>query len=371
MKVIFIFSGVLLLFAIGWSAYSRTNSHKLRLEKSGKYASALTLEQELGRKLFFDPELSNPAGQSCASCHAPGKAFADPANRNISPGADPHKFGNRNASAITYAAYTPPLTYDPKEEAYSGGLFWDGRANTLTEQALGPLLNPLEMNTTKEQLFQKIQNAPYRELFLKVYGKQGLNNADQASAKIAKAIAAFESTKEVNPFTSKFDFYKQGKAELTQEELLGLQLFEDPEKGNCAACHPTQKDEKTGVILFTDFTYDNIGLPASEEVKARLKDKYQPDLGLGTIVKGRKQNGKFRVPSLRNVAVTAPYFHNGSFKSLEETVQFYNQRDTGKFGMPEVAENVNRDELGNLKLSETEIKAIVAFMKTLTDGYKL
>src|SRR5688572_2042387 len=171
MKVIFIFSGVLLLFAIGWSAYSRTNSHKLRLKKSEKYASALTLEQELGRKLFFDPELSNPAGQSCASCHAPGKAFADPANRNISPGADPHKFGNRNASAIAYAAYTPPLTYDPIEEAYSGGLFWDGRANTLAEQDLGPLLNPLEMNTTKDQLYQKIQESPYRELFLEVYGE--------------------------------------------------------------------------------------------------------------------------------------------------------------------------------------------------------
>src|SRR5688572_21434198 len=227
------------------------------------------------------------------------------------------------------------------------------------------------MNTTKEQLYQKIQDAPYRELFFEVYGKQALNNPDQASAKIAKAIAAFESTAEVNPFTSKFDFYKQGKAQLTQEELLGLQLFEDPKKGNCAACHPTQKDEKSGVVLFTDFTYDNIGLPASKEAKAQLKTKYQPDLGLGAVVKDSKQNGKFRVPSLRNVVVTSPYFHNGSFKTLEETVQFYNQRDSGKFGTPEVAENVNREELGNLKLSETEVKAIVAFMKTLTDGYKL
>lgn len=371
MKVILLISGVLLLFAIGWSAYSRANSHKPTFKKNKKYVSALTLEQELGKKLFFDPELSNPTGQSCASCHAPGKAFTDPANRSLSPGANPHMVGNRNAAAITYAAYTPALTYDPVEEAYSGGLFWDGRANTLAEQALGPLLNPLEMNTTKEQLYQKIQEAPYQELFLEVYGQQALNNPELASAKIAKALAAFERTTEVNPFTSKFDYYRQGKAKFTQEELFGLKLFEDPKKGNCAACHPTQKDAKTGVILFTDFTYDNIGLPASKVAKARLKDKYQPDLGLGAIVKNRKQNGKFRVPSLRNVAITSPYFHNGSFKTLEETVQFYNQRDSGKFGTPEVAENINQDELGNLKLTETEVKAIVAFMETLTDGYKL
>jgi cytochrome c peroxidase len=370
MKVIFTLAGVLLLFAIGWSAFSRAGINKPVIKKAEKNITTLTLEQELGKKIFFDPALSNPTGQSCASCHAPGKAFADPANRNISPGASPHKFGHRNASAVTYAAYTPPLTYDSVEETYSGGLFWDGRANTLAEQALGPLLNPLEMNTTKEQLYQKIQKAPYKNVFLKVYGEQALNNPELASAKIAQAIAAFEKTKEVNPFTSKFDYYKQGKAQLTQEELLGLKLFEDPKKGNCAACHPTQKDEKTGKVLFTDFTYDNIGLPAGEEIKARKKDNYQPDLGLGAIVKDRKQNGKFRVPSLRNVAITGPYFHNGSFKTLEETVQFYNQRNSGKFGPPEVNENVNQDELGNLKLTEPEVKAITAFMKTLTDGYK-
>ncbi|HLP18939.1 MAG TPA: hypothetical protein VK174_01485, partial [Chitinophagales bacterium] len=164
------------------------------------------------------------------------------------------------------------------------------------------------------------------------------------------------------------DYYLKGQAQLTEAEEHGLKIFNDTAKGNCAACHPSTPDPYTGLVLFTDYTYDNLGVPVNPRVKD-LDKKYKPDLGLGAIVKQASQNGKFKVPTLRNVAVTAPYFHNGVFKTLEEVMDFYNDRDSGRFGEPEVKENVNTDELGNLKLSKQEMDDVVAFMKTLTDGY--
>lgn len=373
MRFSVLLSGFILLCCSSWLVFTQTPPAASKGQASANNLTAtkaLTLEQELGRKLFFDANLSNPAGQSCASCHAPGKAFADPQHRAVSAGAVPTLFGIRNASAVAYAAFTPPLQFDSTEEHYVGGFFWDGRANTLAEQATGPLLNHVEMNGSAELVAQRLQQADYRKLFEQVYGAQVLADPEKTLNNLGKAIAAFETTTAFQPFTSKFDYVQQGKAKFTAEEQLGLQLFNDPKKGNCAACHPSEPDARTGKVLFTDFTYDNIGLPANPEIKTRLKDKYQPDLGLGAIVKNAEENGKFKVPTLRNVALTAPYFHNGVIKTLEESVQFYNQRDGGKFGKPEVPQNVNHDELGNLKLTHREVKALVAFMHTLTDGYQ-
>ncbi len=152
--------------------------------------------------------------------------------------------------------------------------------------------------------------------------------------------------------------------------MRGLEIFNDTLKAKCAACHPTTPDPHTNAVLFTDYTYDNIGLPINPHLIELNKD-YKPDLGLGAILKKPSENGKFKVPTLRNVAITAPYFHNGVFKTLEEVMQFYNSRDSGKFGPPEVAENVNMEELGDLKLTDQEMNDVVAFMRTLTDGYVL
>lgn len=326
--------------------------------------------QALGKKLFFDINLSNPPGQSCASCHASGKAFVDPGTLPVSAGAIKTLFGNRNAPSVAYAAFTPYFHYDSTEKTYVGGLFWDGRSATLSEQAIQPLLNHVEMNNTAEAVVEHIKKADYKDLFLSIYGSNSLDNVNKAFEYAADALEEYEETKEVSPFTSKFDYYLKGKAKLTEQETRGLKLFEDSAKGNCAACHPSKPAKYTNAILFTDFTYDNVGLPANPEIMKLCKDSSMCDMGLGAIVKQKSENGKFKVPTLRNIAITAPYFHNGVIKTLEETVRFYNERDFGKFGPPEVAENVNKDELGNLKLTEQEIKDIVAFMETLTDGYK-
>ncbi len=331
--------------------------------------STLTPSQLLGKKLFFDPALSVPSGKSCASCHTPTIGFTDPEMLPVSRGALKEQFGNRNSPTVAYAAFSPFFHYDSAEETYVGGLFWDGRSNTLSEQAMNPLLNHAEMNNPdKADVVNVVKKSNYKNLFLHVYGQDAFTDTEKAFEYISESLEEYEETREISPFTSKFDYYLKGMAALTDEEARGLKIFNDPAKGNCAACHPSTPDNLTGAILFTDFTYDNIGVPANPEISKLCKD-HQCDLGLGAIVHRESENGKFKVPTLRNVALTPPYFHNGVFKTLEEVVRFYNSRDTGKFGAPEYPENVNKEELGNLKLTDRDITDLVAFMKTLTDGY--
>ena len=335
--------------------------------------SEITLNpsQILGKKIFFDSTLSNPIGQSCATCHMPKNGFADPEQLAVSRGANKSMFGTRNAPTVTYAAFTPFFHYNEADEVYVGGLFWDGRSATLHEQATNPFLTHHEMgNTDKKMVVERIKNAEYKDLFLYVFGPDAFDSVDLAFDNIALAIEEFEETAEVNPFTSKFDYYQKGLVQLTDQEMRGLEIFNDTVKAKCAACHPTTPDPHTNAVLFTDYTYDNIGLPINPHLIELNKD-YKPDLGLGAILKKPSENGKFKVPTLRNVAITAPYFHNGVFKTLEEVMDFYNARDSGKFGPPEVKENVNTEELGDLKLTEQEMSDVVAFMKTLTDGYNI
>jgi len=177
---------------------------------------------------------------------------------------------------------------------------------------------------------------------------------------IMQSIAEYERSRQVNPFSSKYDRYLRGELRLSDLELKGLQLYND--KALCNNCHPSSVSPGFKEILFTDFTYDNIGLP-------NTSGSSSIDLGLGPIVNSTQENGKFKVPSLRNVAVTAPYFHNGFAKNLQEVMEFYNQRDTpGKFPGPAVPATMNTEELGDLKLSQEEIDAVIAFLNTLTDG---
>ena len=337
-------------------------------EKGGKLEELNTEQLELktiqlGKELFFDESLSNPKGKSCASCHAPNSGFADPDNGAVSEGVF-HLKGSRNTPTISYMTYSPEFSFNKEEENYFGGQFWDGRAKNLIEQAKGPLLNHIEMNNSnKKMVVEAVKNSKSAILFKRVFGDEIFANTDQAFAKITEALNAYENSNEISPFTSKFDYYLTGKVKLTAIEKRGLALFNNEKKGNCAACHLSTPDEKSGKVLFTDFTYDNLGIPRNTKLSDTI------DYGLGGVLNKASENGKFKVPTLRNVAVTAPYFHNGSFNTLEEVVEFYSVRDSGKFGKPEVNENVNHDELGDLNLSQSEIKAIVAFMKTLTDGY--
>jgi cytochrome c peroxidase len=342
-------------------------------------ATPLTAEESLGKRLFFEKSLSTPPGQACSACHDPKAAFANPqTGLPVSRGARTGLYGNRNDQPAAYAAFVPPRHRDPVEGLWVGGLFWDGRVNTLAEQAQGPPLNPLEMaNPDVETIAAKLRALDYARLFTEVYGEDALANPQKAFDHMADAIAAYERTPEVNPFDSKYDHWLRGETELSEQERRGLRLFEAEDKGNCAACHPSRSAPDGSPPLFTDFTYDNLGVPANPEnpfylLPARLNpDGFAfVDLGLGAVVKDPAQNGKFRVPTLRNVAVTSPYMHNGVFKTLFQVLAFYNTRDVTRWPAPEVGQNVNTEELGNLRLTNQELEDVVAFLQTLTDGWR-
>ncbi|MDP1901583.1 MAG: cytochrome-c peroxidase [Rubrivivax sp.] len=349
----------------------------------------------IGRLLFFDPTLSEPAGQSCASCHEAALAFTDPdTTQPTSRGVHRDRVGSRNTPSVMYMAFSPPFHFDPKEEHYVGGQFWDGRAATLEEQAKGPFLNPVEMaNPDPRAVVEKVRRTGYAAQFEAAYGKGALAEVDAAFNHIASALAAFQRTTPFQPFSSRYDAWLAGKATLSEQELRGLRLFEDEKKGNCAACHPSQRGPKGEAPLFTDFTYDNLGVPRNPDSPFYAQDKafnaqgrQFVDLGLGGFVDKRNEDGKFKVPTLRNVARTAPYMHNGYFKTLRGSVVFYNDRDQrpackgeateaqalerGCWPSPEVASNVNTEELGRLGLTEQEVDDIVVFMETLTDGHR-
>jgi len=332
----------------------------------------------LGKQIFLDVNLSNPIGQSCASCHTSSVSFSDPSHNMVSPGAAPGLAGNRNAPMASYTMFNPPFHLNAADTTFEGGLLWDGRVNTLEEQAMKPFVNPLEMNNPDfNAVVKKVHDASYYFLYKKIYGE--ITDPTKAFANIVDAIAAFEKSPELNPFTSKFDYYLKGKASFTAQELEGMNLFNDTLRSKCSTCHLTTPDEISGKILFTDFTYNSDGVPANPyNPFYTLPASYNPlgtafvDKGLGTILNDPAHDGEFRVSSLRNIAVTAPYFHNGVFGTLEEVVHFYNKRDVPGSGIapPEVAENVDTEETGNQQLTPKEEAAIVAFLKTLTDGYK-
>lgn len=355
----------------------------------------------LGKAIFFDATLSNPSGQACASCHAAQGFFVDPdAQLPTSEGATAGHFGNRNTPTAMYMAFSPAFHFDEEEGIYVGGQFIDGRASSLEEQAEGPMLNPIEMgNTSKAMVIAKVQAASYAANFERLYGADIFEHTERAYSKLAEAIAAFERTDEFSPFTSKYDMYLAGRVDLTEQEQRGLELFEREDKGNCAACHPSRPGAGGEPPLFTDFTYDNLGAPANKANRFYgMSAEFNP-AGSAYVDKGLADNpqvqrdgradtekGKFRVPTLRNVARTGPWGHNGYFQTLAGVVEFYNSRDTrgvcadsvvaeieahahNCWPAPEIAQNVNADELGDLGLEQREVEDIVAFLQTLTDGY--
>jgi cytochrome c peroxidase len=224
---------------------------------------------------------------------------------------------------------------------------------------------------------EKLRALKYSELFTEVYGTDALSNSSKAFSSMSDAIAAYEGTSEVNPFSSKYDHWLRGEAELTTQELSGLSIFVAENKGNCAACHPNTPSEDGSPPIFSDFTYDNLGTPRNPENPFYiLSSEHNPDgfsfidIGLGKTVNDPAQNGKFRVPTLRNVAITAPYMHNGVFKTLFNVMAFYNTRDLADWPTPEVSENVNKDELGKLGLTNQEMEDLIVFLETLTDGWQ-
>ena len=383
-------------------------------------AVSLADNEALGRLIFFDARLSGGAtGQSCASCHDPAVGWTGPIltiNQHgaVYEGSVPGRFGNRKPPSAAYATLSPlfHLEIERGAQLFEGGNFWDGRAtgqrlgNPAADQALGPFLNPVEQAVASAaDVVRMICDGPYADAFTNVWGANACDPGNEATSydRIGLSVAAFEGSREVNAFSSKFDAYRAHRVNLTPEEHLGFALFVG--KAKCAGCHVTG-DERGEPTLFTDFTFDNIGTPKNPENPWYGMAAFNPDganwrdPGLGGFLATRPEYqafalesmGKHKVPTLRNVDLRpSPDFvkaftHNGYFKSLEGLVHFYNTRDVlptcpgdyteaqalvaNCWPAPEVAANVNRTELGNLRLSVREEHAIVAFMRALSDGYR-
>ena len=344
--------------------------------------SASVTKEQLGAMVFTDPALSTPTGQACADCHLARVAFRDPeGSRATSMGVVPGRFGARNAPTVMYARFAPPLHRDA-ERGWVGGLFWDGHASTLEDQAGFPLLNPLEMNNPdKAAVVQAVRDASYAQRFRDAFGPTALDDVDTGFAHITEALAAFERSRALAPFSSKYDRYLAGRAELSPAERRGLAIFEDPARGNCASCHPSRPAADGTPPLFTDFSYANLGVPRylnngflGQPLGLNPDGDRFIDHGLMITVGDPEQDGKFRVPTLRNVARTAPYGHNGYFQNLQYMIDFLATRDgfsadsaVGAWPGPEVAATVDRVHVGHLPLSQRDIDDVVAFLATLND----
>ena len=345
--------------------------------------------EKLGEALFFDVNLSKNRTEACASCHSPDRAFTDPRSsdgvgRAVSVGDDGHSLGDRNAPTAAYAAFSPTFRIKAKGKPV-GGYFHDGRASTLEDQAAGPPLNPIEMEMPdKAAVAARIKvNAAYVTAFNALFGAGTLQDADAAYAAMTKSIAAFERTDVFQPFDSKYDRSLRGEAQLTEQEELGRLLFFSSQFSNCSQCHKLRTFGGAERETFSNYEYHNIGTPVNMAVCAHNGS------APGRVDRGLQENpaasteanaGKFKVPTLRNVAVTAPYMHNGVFNDLETVVKFYNKYnsknprhkinpETGAaWAPPEVAETISKKELeSGSALNSKRVKALVAFLKTLTD----
>lgn len=355
-------------------------------------------EAALGEKAFHDPSLSSSGRMSCVSCHAAAFGQAAPNALAVQFGGPAlDRPGTRAAQPLRYLESSGAFHFDDEGKA-RGGFFWDGRADSLAAQAGGPLLNPVEMaNADKAAVVRKIAGAAWAADFRAVYGADILKDTDRAFDKLGQALQRFQiEDTQLHGYTSKYDEVLRGRAELNAREARGLRLFNDPDKGNCAACHTSAPSPDGHLPLFTDFSYDNLGVPRNPEIPANADPAYF-DLGLCQRAELRRSRpglcGAFKVPSLRNVTQRQAYFHNGRFKTLREVMTFYVQRDTHpEKWYPRAADgrvrkfddlpaayhgNVNTDEApydrkpGDAPaLDEAEIEDVIAFLGTLSDGWK-
>ncbi len=399
----------------------------------------LTPIEQLGKALFFDVNLSKNRNQSCASCHNSAVGYAggadlDDSLRNlygaVHEGSDSTLFGNSKPPSAAYAGDSPILHYDVNQDTWVGGMFNDGRAtgqelgDPLAEQAKGPFLNPLEMAlSSPEELRERVRESTYVDMFNQVWSQNAINaDAQNVYNQIGRSLAAYERSTEVNPHNSKFDlFWDNAKTKtldvtqinlqnwqaydnlgLADGELYGLALFNDPRAAGCASCH-SLKPGSGGYPLFTDYGFDNIGIPRNPMNPYYANLAYNPegqawvDKGLGGYFEEvQPENatgamGKIKTPTLRNVDkrpsfdFVRAYGHNGFFKSLPQVIDFYWSRAaTQSMGMcmgmrgmqggmgcmnmfppPEVSMNLERLNMFN----RVDAPYLYAFLTTLTDGY--
>lgn len=359
--------------------------------------SELSAQAALGEKIFADMSLSASGRQACASCHSPHNAHS-PANSLVTQqgGALLELQGRRSAPSVKYLAFNAAFRF-AADGTPTGGFFWDGRAATLQEQAAEPFVNPFEMaNAGVAEVIDKLARATYANEFKRVFGADIFSRPDDAMARVTLALQQYQKEDtDFRAFSSKYDEFLRGNTNLTEQEMRGLALFNNPSKGNCAGCHPSGKSADGSLPMFTDFTYDSLGVPRNPAIARNADPKYF-DLGLceRTDLTARTDLcGAFKVPSLRNVAERHVYFHNGRFSTLKDALTFYVQRDTSpekwypagadgtvqKFDdlPPQYRANVNTTEAPYNRrpgdapaLSDAEVDDVIAFLKTLSDGYR-
>lgn len=363
----------------------------------------------LGRKMFFDVSLSASGRQSCASCHSPAHAYGPPDGRPVQPGGEGlNRQGFRAVPSLRYVLPRTPRWFkehqrDPIEREIevdavpTGGFARDGRFDALHEQARAPLFDPLEMaNRSDAVLAAKLRASSYADEFARTFGSAALADDARAVAGLALALERFQlDDASFAPYTSKFDRYLKGAAQLSEPEQRGLRLFSEPGKGNCASCHIVAPGANGAPPLLTDYSFANLGVPRNRKLAANADPAFF-DLGLcGPLRTSRvgvddKYCGAFKTPSLRNVAIRGVFMHNGVFTDLADAVRFYAERDIrparwyqrGKSGKveryddlpPRYRKNIdqmtapmNRSAGDAPALSEAEVRDIVAFLRTLTD----
>jgi cytochrome c peroxidase len=394
-----------LALALGVAPAARAGDAPLTRPQA--YARAAALEA-LGRRLFFDPALSASGQIACATCHDPTHGFSPANDRAVQLGGkDMRQPGLRAVPSLTYLQAVPPFDehfHDSSDEGDdsidngpSGGLTWDGRMDRGRDQAAFPLLSPFEMaNETAAAVAARARRAGYDADVKSIYGDEAVSDDTKVLAALTQALEAYEqSPRDFYPYSSKYDAYLAGRAQLSPQEARGLELFEAEDKGNCASCHISRRGNDGTPPQFTDYGFIALGLPRNPAIPANA-DPYWHDLGLcGPLrsdLSGRAEYcGLFRTPSLRNVALRKTFFHNGLVHSLREAVAFYVERDTqpekwyprgadgtiAKFNdLPaQYVTNVNTDPpFGGRPgdkpvLTASEIDDVVAFLTTLTDGY--
>jgi cytochrome c peroxidase len=391
---------------------------------------------QLGRQIFYDPSLSSSGKLSCASCHSPDRAYGPPNDGPVmlgGPGPTLTRQGTRAVPSLTYLDRQPSFSIgpdDPQAETVNlaqmaalaqtstrvqktatqtsqsaanivpqGGMFWDGRVDTLQMQAAVPLLDPREMDGGSiEKVAEKLRHAPYADSFTGLFGENIFQSPQMLVSEAMFAVARYQIEEpNFHPYTSKFDYWLEGKVRLSDSEMRGYRLFNDPDKANCGGCHISQPSPDGLPPLFTDHQYEALGAPRNAAL-ADNKDSRYFDLGvcgpIRTDIADQTQYcGMFLTPSLRNTAMRPAFFHNGVFRTLQQVLDFYNFRDTDpekiypreadgtvqKFNDIPVQYQANVDvsdppfnrHLGETPAMTAQDEAdIIAFLKTLNDGYK-
>jgi cytochrome c peroxidase len=393
----------------------------------------LSAMAKLGRELFFDASLSSSGKVACASCHSPEHAYGPPNDASVMLGGpDLTVQGARAVPSLTYLERQPEFSVGPDDPLNEnpniaqqaeigktavrvqkiaaqtaqnanivpqGGMFWDGRADTLQIQARGPLLDPREMDGgSMEVIAEKLRKAPYAERFAGLFGPSILRDTRLLAAEALFAIGRYQiEDPSFHPYTSKYDYWLEGKARLSEAELRGLRLFNDPEKANCAGCHTSEPSREGYPPQFSDLQYEALGVPRNVAL-TDTKDPNYFDLGVcGPIRKDIAEQtqfcGMFKTPTLRNTALRHAFFHNGAFQTLQQVMDFYNFRDTnpekvyplGADGKAQKYNDIPAQYHANVDVADPPFNRhpgetpamtaqdesdIIAFLETLNDGYK-